>query len=128
MTDFRDHKINGSPVPLKEPITEEEHEARQVEIRRYLRRVLVLALGRLREEDLTLLALDQPGLIVGARRESDKHGAEIVLGVPDSLVVNQLGEVAQRDLVILVHLPNSTRRGLDGEAQALILTPQGGTA
>jgi len=132
VTDFRNPpRLNGQPVPMKEPpapITESEHEERLAEIRRYLRRMLVLALGRLREEDLTLLALDQPGLIVGARRQNDKHGAEIVLGVPDEVVVNQLGDIEKRDLIVLVHLPNSAKRSLEGAAKALVLTPEGGTA
>jgi len=117
------NKVNGEPS-----ISEAEHEARLAEIRHYLRRMLVLALGRIPEDSLTLLALDQPGLVVAARRANDKHGAEVVLGVPDELVVNQAGRIEDRDLVVLIHITNSAKRSLEGEAKALVLLPNGGTA
>ena len=112
---------NGHPPP----ITEVEHDARLAEIRGYLRRMLVMALGRLPENDLTLLALDQPGLIVGHARSNKRHGAYLVLGVPDEVVVNFCGDPSRRDLMVLVHLPNSALRLLEGADSARIVLPGG---
>jgi hypothetical protein len=127
MDDFRNPpKINGLPVPTKEPeppITQEEHERRLDEVREWLVRMLVAALRDVPHESLAIFSLDQPGIISAVRRENPKHSAQVALNVPDELVVNLVGPPSERDLVIFVHLPRATADVLEGVSKASIILP-----
>jgi hypothetical protein len=109
---------NGTPAGP--PLTEEEHEALLAEVRDYMRRILVLALARL---DPDHLAIIRPGLVSADRRSNDRHGAQLILEVPDEMVVNFRGPADERDLVLLVHIPRSAQRMLEGLDQPLLHLP-----
>jgi hypothetical protein len=122
-------KINGQPVPTKEPepaeppITDEEHAARLLEIRRWQHRMMVLACARLPIESLALFSIDQPGMVAATRRENEKRSAQMILNVPDELVVNFTGDPTKRDLVLLLHLDYETLRVLEKIDSPLLVLP-----
>lgn len=102
------------------PMTDDEAAAFHREVTTHLKRLLIRALGA-NFDGLPVIALDMPGVLLAARRANDKHGGEIILGVPDELVRNLMGDPEKRDLVLLVHVPRSLQNKIEGLEAAIIL-------
>lgn len=127
MSDFRNPpKVNGEPVPTKDPeppITEEQFYAELAEQKRYLVRLLVKYLAVTREEDLALFAADQPGILLDVCREGKAGPARMLLSIPDELALNFKGDPQKRDLVLLIHIGRTTQEFLEGVGESRIELP-----
>jgi hypothetical protein len=131
-----DKLINGHQI-AKEPETEEEFYELLAEIRNHLIRTVTKLFMSVPHESISILALDQPGVIAamrktrvvrpGRRAKSGRdrgHGEQIVLNVPDGTVENLSSrDPLERDLVVLIHIPASTATKLYNLGEQLIQLP-----